>query len=879
MWEQEIPATSGGVAQERPRPSVPPPADVQGLLRRARIERSTTSRTAERAAALSQSVYVDTRSITGDQELHSALVALVRAPGFLGEEQTIDERAVGRIAEKIGMPPEVVRGAILQERTALEDRVRGEALAGTRGLGKAVSRGLGHAMVGAVLRWSGLGIAASIPRIAEALVRNRAVEQETQARLVELKRVLEGADAEATSGPLRDLLDRTAAGLAFEKQRQLDAGTQEHEERARVRGVRGIGDLATSYQDSVRTYLQSQREGERLSDADIDRLSYAAARLYIVSEQSAAMEHGIMVPEGLLRATQKLLPHSETQSGRVTKAAVFAVAGVLARGTPIIGDLLIAYSGAKLGKAAGVLATETLGKKRYQELREITPEERRTLLEEKTVDGALLTRARLRLLDRTFARNTPAEYQLIREAVERHTANLLLQAKEGVDSVRIQSNALMRDLDELRGKKRERAWMTNVAGAAGAVAALFLKDVIVEFMGRGSTPAEHAAATGGTAEPPATAAIAEAPPAAAEPPATAEEFGAPSEVLDGGEAPAAGLFEKEATPVAAEAVPVVVPEVEAASAEPSASMMDLATVQAGSGEGVTHAIARQLLAEGDARHAPMSVPEIRDITEKHGSLPRWAVLEARKIAIANGIIDPKSGTEYRLGARDSGTFLLGPSVAGTRTVDWDPSALRTHNILSSEELLRGATEQQGPLTAEDQQLEQEVEDLLSRVGAPEPGTPSAPEDWVAWEEAKDAAVESDAAEVPTIPQLTEKPEYRDFIAKEFLNGSYDRVRAALVRAHPDWSPDRVNFNANAMVITAQRLERDADTLDRVLASPHAEHLLRGHRVSERFASRWEQFLKDYPKMLRAVRVRRIQGIVDRMRIVLEDNAGTDKPTS
>lgn len=151
---------------------------------------------------------------------------------------------------------------------------------------------------------------------------------------------------------------------------------------------------------------------------------------------------------------------------------IFAGAGILARETPIVRDILMGYGGFKAGEGIG----QFFAQKDLERLRSITSQEL-------AQDERFRTRARSQMEDPRFKQDNPVEYQRLRKMLDDIDQQRMLevqaeltnpQEKQARVFAYIQNNeSRLRNefLEKTEAAKRERAkvWLGRLAGAGLAV--------------------------------------------------------------------------------------------------------------------------------------------------------------------------------------------------------------------------------------------------------------------------------------------------------------------------------------------------------------------------------------------------------------------------
>ncbi|MDO8598780.1 MAG: hypothetical protein Q7S02_01590 [bacterium] len=569
------------------------PQNVRELLNSTKL-RQQIENPAELATAMAQAKYAERRGITENAELRGNIEAVIRA--MSGKEGTADGLAkLDAIAAETGIPLERLQDIVVRQRAQIEDRARREVAAESQvGVKKVLAKGVAYAGLGALLqRIGGVGWLTAPIRMVEAFRQGKVQEGKVQARIAELEQQL--AEGDATNGEAslgREVLSNIAAEISVIKQQQID-------------GQRDLSDSegqAFVVRVEVSQFLKETRP--ELSPEQRLQMAHAAGALFTVDQKNAALELQVssQQPNAFRKLMttmdkvlgSKLLRGGESGKERSLTVGVFAAAGVLAREIPIVRNILFGYTGMKAGEFAANMITKRAG--RYEVLQPVTSEQ---LAAEGATKG-MIDRARVQLLDGKLRAENPAEYQKIREALDRHEERLFAEASAATDYIDERNAALEQGLADKTKLENEKKVVVNGARVAGALLGAALGPMVVGWIAEKFQP---------------------------------EAVAAPAPVA------------------AAEAGVSLAPEVAPTAPETDPRILELAMIR--KGDGFTQVISRQLEAQPD------KFGYSGDLTDT-AAIHDWAVQESKVIAQGYGFLDTQTGriTEFGLQPTATGDALI-----------------------------------------------------------------------------------------------------------------------------------------------------------------------------------------------------------------------------
>lgn len=444
-------------------------------------------------AAIERAKFSETKAVLETEATREPLIELVKTLGGLEGDQALRGPAIERLAAAMGVPAAAIEGALARQRSALEQRAREEVRKETQaGLKKVIVKGAAYVGLGAVLNrfLPGWGALTAGVRMVETWRQGGAEEKKVQGKLAQFQKQLEEGDLRDPKALMSELLRDLAADAASAKREQIDGLKPTAGE------IKDPSVMAAWCRRDTARYLEERYPN--LSAEQRKELARASATLYMMDHATATLEAKVAAqqPGGFqkLIATldkvlgSKVLRGGETAKERMLTTAVFAAAGAMARELPIIRNILFAYTGFKAGEMLASGITRRMS--RY----DVTKPVAAAALAGETVERGVLDRARAQLLDGELRAKNPAEYQQLREAVERHELALLARAEVATDFVAERTAAMEATLTQKQKLERERQVVVNGARIAGAVAGAVLGPQIVEWIAKKMQPETPTAA-------------------------------------------------------------------------------------------------------------------------------------------------------------------------------------------------------------------------------------------------------------------------------------------------------------------------------------------------------------------------------------------------
>lgn len=433
--------------------------------------------------AIERAKFTETKALLETGETKEPLIELVKTLGGLEGDQALRGPAIERLAAAIGVPAAAIEGALARQRAALEQRARDEVRRESQaGLKKVIAKGAAYVGLGAILNrfLPGWGALTAGVRMVETWRQGSVETQKVQEKLAAFQKQLEEGDLRDPKALVSELLRDLAADAASAKRAQIDGLQPAAGELADPRV------MATAMHRDTLQFLQERYPN--LTTEQRRDLARGAAALYMMDHANAKFEAQVaeQQPSGFrkLIATldkvlgSKVLRGGETTREKMLTTVVFAAAGAMARELPIIRNILFAYTGFKAGEMLASGITRRAG--RYEVLKPVSA----AALAGETVEQGVMDRARAQLLDAGFRTKSPAEYQQLREAVERHELALLSKAESATAFVDGRTAAMEQTLAAKRTKEQERQLVVNSARIAGAAIGAVLGPMAVEWIAK-----------------------------------------------------------------------------------------------------------------------------------------------------------------------------------------------------------------------------------------------------------------------------------------------------------------------------------------------------------------------------------------------------------
>lgn len=472
-------------------PAQPPPS-ARELMSIAKIRAQLHDAPPEvLKAAIEQAKFAETKAMLETEASRVKLIELVKSLSGREDLQALRGPALEQLAVTLGVPAAALEGALGRQQAALEQRAREEVRKETQaGLKKVIAKGAAYVGLGAVLNrfLPGWGALTAGVRMVETWRQGGAEEKKVQERLAQFQKQLEEGDLRDPKALVSEILRDLAADAASAKREQIDGQMVIHD-------AESLEILTAHCRTQVKEYLQERYPN--LSVEQRKELMRVSGALYMMDHANATLEAKVAAQQpggfGKLIATldkvlgSKVLRGGETAKERMLTTAVFAAAGAMARELPVIRNILFAYTGFKTGEMLASGITRRMG--RY----DVTKPVAAAALAGETLEKGVLDRARAQLLDGELRTKNPAEYQQLREAVERHELALLTRAEVATDFVAERTAAMEATLAQKQKLERERQVVVNGARIAGAVAGAVLGPQIVEWIAKKMHPETPAA--------------------------------------------------------------------------------------------------------------------------------------------------------------------------------------------------------------------------------------------------------------------------------------------------------------------------------------------------------------------------------------------------
>ncbi len=487
--------TVGGTAETTPTETAPttpetesarPMPSARELMSIAKIRAQHWDNPEALKAAMEQAKYAESKGVLETGVTREPLIELMKTLGGREGDQALRGPALERLAKEMGVEPAQLEAAFDRQQAALEQRAREEVKRESRaGLKGVVAKGAAYVGLGAILNrfLPGWGALTAGVRIVETWRQGGVEEKKVQEKLAQFQKQIEEGDLRDPKALASELLRDLAADVASTKRTQIDGQTVIHD-------AESLEISAAHCRTQVKEHLQERYPN--LSAEQRKELIRASGALFLMDHANATLEAKVAAqqPNGFrkLVATldkvlgSKVLRGGETTREKMLTTVVFAAAGAMARELPIIRNILFAYTGFKAGEMLAQGITKRAG--RYEVLKPVAA----AALAGETVEKGVLDRARSQLLDAEFRKKSPAEYQQLREALERHELALLGKAESATDFVASRTDAMEATLAAKRTKEQERQSIVNSARIAGALAGAVLGPMAVEWIAKKFQP-------------------------------------------------------------------------------------------------------------------------------------------------------------------------------------------------------------------------------------------------------------------------------------------------------------------------------------------------------------------------------------------------------